>query len=351
MSNESLLFRCSSHIVTRLSHVVWGPHDHNFQALWDELRAEHQSLLAKGYSGEGFLSKGHKLGGRQIPLVELRRQARAAAEKRQVLHKGSGQKLGGTPVQRGADMRQVIADAALRRTAITKGCSTGTREADSLAEQARRNGFRTKAEEDDANNMAIANALVELMEEEEAGKLNGTYKPSPSEGLSWTRENGLELEQPKPRSPVASSTQSPPALPAQRPAPNQVNRGGRPVSRLVAEDEAHRNSKSPSHMRSYSTFSYTPNPSTSTSSSLWACPICTLENPLTSLYCDACETEKPSNSSSAPSKPVVGDSSRNQTAPEGRSKASLGWNCHWCGSFMESKWWTCSMCGTMKVSS
>jgi len=324
----------------RLAHIVWGPHDHNFQALWNELRSEHQSLLSKGYSGEGFLSKGHKLGGRQIPLDELRRQARVAAEKRQVLSKGSGQKLGGRPVQRGIDMRQVIADAAQRRNTIIKGCSTGTKEADGLAEQARRNGFRTKAEEDDANNAAIANALIELMEEEEAEKLNGTYKPSASEGLSWTRENGLELSQPKLPAPTS-----------QKPTPAAASRNGRPVSRLIAEDEARRKPGSSSHTSTYSASSYTPEPQALPSSKVWDCPVCTLENPLTSLYCGACETEKPSAPPSAPPKPAAGSSGRSQTLPQSKLMAPVEWRCHRCGWFMESQWWTCSNCGAMKSSS
>jgi RNA polymerase subunit RPABC4/transcription elongation factor Spt4 len=29
----------------------------------------------------------------------------------------------------------------------------------------------------------------------------------------------------------------------------------------------------------------------------------------------------------------------------------LGWNCLECGTFMETQWWTCSLCGTMKLDS
>src|SRR5438094_562187 len=106
----------------RLSHIVHGPHDANFHALWNQLREEHYQLTLKGYTGEGFLSEGRKLGGRKIPYDEARRIARAAAEKRRTLGAGSGQRLGGAPVRVGQDIRKVIADAAERRTRVTKGC-------------------------------------------------------------------------------------------------------------------------------------------------------------------------------------------------------------------------------------
>ena len=48
-------------LLHELSHIVFGPHDAAFNNLWNELRDEHQSLLFKGYTGEGFLSQGQKL--------------------------------------------------------------------------------------------------------------------------------------------------------------------------------------------------------------------------------------------------------------------------------------------------
>ena len=155
-------------LLHELSHIVHGPHDHKFNNLWNELRDEHQSLLAKGYTGEGFLSSGHRLGGKRIPLDEMRRQARIAAEKCKASTNptSGGHRLGGNQNTRGVDMRQIRADAATRRNSITKGCASGSDQAGKLNHQAERGGFRTKAEEDDANDVAIAQALQELMEEE-----------------------------------------------------------------------------------------------------------------------------------------------------------------------------------------
>jgi DNA-dependent metalloprotease WSS1 len=178
-----------------LSHNVFGEHDSKFHRLWDELRDEWETLTRKGYTGEGFLGEGKKLGGSRIPAPhEMRRLARASAEKRQAqnkLSKGSGQKLGGTPLHLGGDIRQIIVDQVTRRNTISKGCGQGRSDAEKLSDQSANNSFKTKAEEDDANNRAIMQALYELMEEEEERKLQGTFIDNPAEGLAWHPENGL----------------------------------------------------------------------------------------------------------------------------------------------------------------
>ncbi|KAI6997095.1 zinc ion binding protein [Hortaea werneckii] len=181
-----------------LSHNVWGDHDSNFHRLWDELRDEQETLMRKGYTGEGFLSEGHRLGGGRYgapPPHEVRRLARASAEKRQAqgkLSKGSGQRLGGTPLHLYGDVRSIIADQVTQRNTINRGCASGRGDATKLAEQQGRTTFRTKAEEDDANDRAIAQALYELMEQEEEKKLKGTFSAAPADGgLAWHPESGL----------------------------------------------------------------------------------------------------------------------------------------------------------------
>lgn len=181
-----------------LSHNVWGEHDGNFHRLWDELRDEWETLTRKGYTGEGFLTEGKRLGGGRAPPPphEMRRLARASAEKRQAqnkLTKGSGQRLGGAPLHTmGGDVRQVIADQVSRRNTINKGCASGRQDAIRLSDQSAINTFKTKAEEDDANNRAIAQALYELIEEEEDKKLKGTFSAAPTDGgLAWHPEGGL----------------------------------------------------------------------------------------------------------------------------------------------------------------
>ncbi|KAK5171941.1 uncharacterized protein LTR77_003578 [Saxophila tyrrhenica] len=203
-----------------LSHNAYGPHDTNFHRLWDELRDEWETLTRKGYTGEGFLSDGKRLGdSRHVPPPhEMRRLARASAEKRQTknsLSKGSGQKLGGTPLHlQGRDVRQIIADQVTRRNTINKGCGSGREDAVKISDQSANNSFKTKAEEDDANNRAIMGALYDLIQEEEDQKLQGTFAEPPSDGgLAWHPENGLydpKTEQP-PASRGKQQEQEPPS--------------------------------------------------------------------------------------------------------------------------------------------
>jgi len=179
-----------------LSHNKWGEHDHKFHALWDELRDEHEVLVRKGYTGEGFMGEGRRLGGGQPPTERaLRELARAGAEKRRTmstLGAGSGRRLGGSDIMLGQYAREVIAGQALLRNTINKGCASTRSDAGSLAQSSTASTFKTKAEEDDANDRAITQALYELMEEEETAKLHGTLKAAPATGgLAWSRDQGL----------------------------------------------------------------------------------------------------------------------------------------------------------------
>ncbi|KAG6000068.1 hypothetical protein E4U43_001718 [Claviceps pusilla] len=168
-----------------LAHIVHGPHNQQFHALWDQLRDECQGLIMKGYTGEGFLGQGHRLGGARMPDREIRRVAREAAEKRRgqsALAMGSGQRLGGTAPRPGQDIRHTIATAVERRNAVLRGCGSGRyndQEMHEIADTASKNGFRTQAEEDEANEAAIAQALWELVQEDEKNKLGKSYvRPS-----------------------------------------------------------------------------------------------------------------------------------------------------------------------------
>ncbi|OCL03138.1 WLM-domain-containing protein [Glonium stellatum] len=379
-------------LLHELSHIVWGPHDQNFHNLWNELRAEHESLVSKGYTGEGFLSEGQKLGGKRIPLDEMRRQARIAAEKRRSLNKGSGQKLGGRPSIRGIDMRKVIADAATRRNTITKGCASGTKDAGQLSSDASKNGFRTKAEEDDANDRAIAQALAELMEEEEMQKLENLCAPSGAGGLAWDRENGLQFDDtsgtPEPglgwtkegglefdglssRSSSETLTVQLPQTRNSRPISRLVSendtrrtkssssRHSRPISRLISEEEERLRAKQPPALPA-SAPPVLPPPS---DPNMWSCPQCTLDNPLEFLSCDACGLEQPPQpipknqrfGPGGPPPPQPPPSANvfrpNAPTPFEPAKGRIGWNCLNCGTFMENQWWTCSLCGVMKAES
>lgn len=279
------------------------------------------------------MSEGRTLGGARIPKHEARRQARLAAEKRRTLTAGSGQKLGGAPVQRGEDIRKVIADAAQRRITITKGCGVGADREKSIIEETNNSGFTTKADDEDANEEAIMLAYIDLIQEEEKEKYGDAYVP-----------------------------------------PSNVNPAGargpsNPFSKLLKakslpEDDL------PQFEQQRKIVDLTKKDSIEVPNGCWECPTCTLVNPDTYLCCDACSFEKPSlpapeQPPRAPSRGAVNQTASNplkkkstvdqiialERAQAKRPERPLGWLCHNCGNFMENEWWTCAGCGTMKQTS
>ncbi|KAI8951950.1 WLM-domain-containing protein [Xylaria longipes] len=311
-----------------LAHNVHGPHDAKFNALWNQLRDEHLSLTLKGYTGEGFLSEGHRLGGRAMPMDEARRIARIAAEKRRTLGTGSGQRLGGAAPRPGQDIRKVIGDTVEQRNRTLRGCANDNQTQDEIieiADTATRNGFRTKAEEDAANDAAIAQALWEIVQEEEMARKGSAYVP-----------------------PSATSSTSKDAFRS-----NGRDRG----SRVATQPSTSR--RDPQRDKE--------------TSSTWTCGVCTLNNPTSYLCCDACGTER--GEKSAPKQRTVidltgpdggGTSKRVQSASstsaakakesrqalsQPNASTSPTWMCHFCGRVRESQWWSCDLCGTIKLSS
>lgn len=332
-----------------LSHIVHGPHDAKFHALWDQLRDEHEGLIRKGYTGEGFLSEGHRLGGRgQLPMHEARRLARAAAEKRRVLSAGSGQRLGGAAPRPGEDIRRVIISAIERRNRTLQGCGNtnhNEKEIREISDTASRNGFRTKAEEDAANDAAIAQALWELVQEDEKAKYGSSYIP-PSQQHPEGNGGGAVMprqgsgDDPRPNVPDNKPVFSrPPSLGAPPPVPVATKPTVQPVPPKQADE--------------------------------WECNICTLRNPANFLCCDACGTqrsEEQTNQMQRASKrpravvdltssplPKRTGSGGVRGATESASAPAkpkpVTWQCSFCGNHMERQWWTCSACGKMKDNS
>ncbi|KAJ5464178.1 hypothetical protein N7475_007313 [Penicillium sp. IBT 31633x] len=345
-----------------LCHNVIGPHNQQFHALWNQLRDEHEELARKGYTGEGFLSQGKRLGGQRIPLDEARRLARAAAEQRRIISKNSGKKLGGAPVLRRTDIRKLRADAAQRRIEVTQGCASGTDRSSELAEEAS-HGFRTQAKEDDANERAIMEAFIEMIQEEEKERYESSYVPPSQENPAGPRTKSSPPHTASDTTPADCNTSS--ALPQAA-----TSSGRKETVDLTADNSSY---EAP-----------------------WTCSTCTLENPSTFLCCDVCAAERPlptnalTTSTSIPThgrkstQPVRSESRnpkkrslplgrkedretnpkdtfafKNRTRPldtlksldRGADKKPLGWLCTSCSSFMETQWWTCSCCGTMKPSS
>ena len=352
-----------------LAHNVHGPHDQHFHALWDKLRDEHEALLRKGYTGEGFLGKGQRLGGQQIPMSEARRQARAAAERRKTLTAGSGQRLGGTGIVRGQDPRKVIADAIQKRLNIEKGCASNTDRGRQIAreEEVKKDKVtRTTIGHEDEDDAAVMQAYIELIQEDEKQQLGKDYiapsqsnpagiKAVPTSPNTLVKqqqeiERNLQASRSGTRTPQQTSTPPPPGPPPKK---------QRPVTSPKAKPIA------------------PPPPSTT-----WTCEICTLINPLNFLTCDACSTERPPPplSNPPPSPPLHSRHSQPRSRDRDkdpnihsqlklpRSSAAenlkrfeqqsatykqtqpIGWTCH-CGNFMEQEWWTCARCGRLRASS
>ena len=276
------------------------------------------------------MSEGRTLGGARIPKHEARRQARLAAEKRRTLTSGSGQKLGGAPLRRGEDIRNVIADAAQRRITIMKGCGVGADREKSIIEETNHSGFKTKADDEDANEEAIMLAYIDLIQEDEKEKYGDAYIPPSNANPAGSRG---------PRNPFAQ----------------------------LAKFEPLQENGTPQSEQAQTLVDLTRSDSVEVPDRRWECPICTLVNPDTYLCCDACSFEKPSQPaptqpprapgrdtvSQTASKPLKKKSTVNQilalekSQPK-RPERPLGWLCHNCGNFMEHEWWTCAGCGTMK---
>ena len=282
-------------------------------------------------------------------MHEARRRARAAAEKRRTLTAGSGQKLGGAPVRRGEDIRKIIADAATRRVTVTNGCASGTDKSRGIVEETTRNGFRTKAEEDDANEEAIMQAYIELIQEEEKEKYGSNYVPPSNSNPAGSQGKSFATPSHSDTSSIAKDTKS-----------NTKEQSS--VVHLTEEASLETSSLASSALDS------------------WTCEICTLSNPLNYLCCDACGTERASSSfMSSPRSRTPAPASASASAVKHSShlsdfskrplkqqpnkaikslsalsasenKKPLGWVCQ-CGTFMESQWWTCASCGSMKLTS
>lgn len=361
-----------------LCHNVIGPHNQQFHALWEQLREEHESLVRKGYTGEGFLGQGQSLGGRRMPRHEANRLARQAAEQRRTRNQGSGQRLGGTGILRGQDARAVIADAIERRLKIERGCASGTEAGERVArdEAGRGSMTTTQAGPTDENEETMMQAYIDLIQEEERAKFGGYYEPPTAENpagprgtqgqggsqtlLEQQKEIELEILREKQKE-QQKEKNIPPAQPPTKPPawskpsrPNQIP--PKPRSRTAS-----------------------PGPTTTTQQppplTTWTCEICTLINPITYLTCDACGIERPSsissytepstsssNSTSTTSRPDPNALKPRSSAYDSISRFSaetqqkvasrpLGWTCGGCGNFMESEWWTCARCGRMKESS
>ena len=390
-----------------LSHIVHGPHNQAFNALWDKLRDEHEALLRKGYTGEGFLGKGNVVGGRRMPQSELQRQARAAAERRgrsAALAQNSGSKVGGQGILRGQNAREIIAAAAERRNRVNRGCASavpdmGRKVAEEQAIKQEK-VVTTQADKADEDEAALMQAYIDIIQEEEVQKFGPSYVPpsqeNPEGGLKGNprqppmdkrklREEQLELER-QLKGQTSTYTPSKEYEPASKPKPKASSTSAASKSRLLSQVPTSTSAASKSRLLSKAPTSQPPidkDPSPPPAllpceEETWTCEICTLVNPITYLLCDACGTERPEwfnppspineirtttsrpglhpSLNAHPSKILASRNAADNIArfaekeKQTAQERPVGWTCR-CGNFMESQWWTCSGCGRMKESS
>lgn len=98
------------------------PHDEIFNKFLDGLWNEYDSLVSKGYTGEGFLGSGRRVGegishDNGMSLREAREKALKNFEEKERLRKllGTGGKLGGKPIEtKGRRMGDILADVSER---------------------------------------------------------------------------------------------------------------------------------------------------------------------------------------------------------------------------------------------
>lgn len=160
----------------------------------------------------------------------------------------------------------------------------------------------------------------------------------------------------------ARSAPLPPAVPSSSKPPSTRPNQTRPLSRLVSDLSPAKPSLSKANSN------HPPLKKAKPAQKLWECPVCTCHNPVTYLCCDACTTERPSDSiafevleeeptsrsaSAATGVNNVNDNVKPTTSRDimAAKAPSSRWACHRCSTIMESKWWTCSSCGTVKLSS
>jgi hypothetical protein len=276
-----------------LTHNLFGPHDQKFYDFLHKLEEEYAAIRARGWNGEGFYSDGRRLGGRELPIGDARIRAARAAQQRAIRAQGSGQKLGGAIAPRSRrTLREKVAEAAERRARDAKTCGAGRN--GQLAEESVKRGFATKAEEDDANEMAILKAQMELIEQDERRQWR-----EDTDGTVWIEDDERGAS-------IAAGGGSASA----------DGRWSCPVCTLI-------------------------NPST-----FLVCDACLAERPGPSQ-----KQKQPVKQTPSPKKPFLSKASQSiLQAPETKRVPKL-WKCHMCRQENEEMWWTCTNCATMKLSS
>ncbi|KAI0347974.1 WLM-domain-containing protein [Trametopsis cervina] len=286
-----------------LTHNVHGPHDEKFYKFLSELEDEYDALKQSGYDGDGFHSKGQRLGqfvSHNIPPHIARERALQAAEKRRQVGSmlGGARRLGGAVVSRSLSPREAAVQAAERRIRDEKACASGD-----IAQH----------EADKAARESVQDHIIDLTGDSDTEVLIVDEKLSTGENTKVAVERSRKSRSATPASPSprGSSPGYQPKRPSSRirttPLPRQKTPPPSPMV-LTASSDSH---------------------GTWRAKESWECPRCTLVNEPLTLQCAACAWVRPLASS-----------------PE------QGWTCMVCGEgAMPHTFWSCRSCGTIKQQS
>ncbi|GAA5916390.1 uncharacterized protein JCM6883_000628 [Sporobolomyces salmoneus] len=354
-----------------LTHNHRGPHDEIFNKFLDSLWTEYDSLSRTGYTGEGFLGSGRRVGegvshDGGLTMREAREKALKSFEEKERVRKvlGKGGRLGGREVEtRGRRMGDVLADAAERRLKALKGCGGQDGEDaqhDHTSGSSQKDLPKEVQEEIERAEKDSRRVVIDLTQEDSDDEKEEEFGSEEFKSTKGKRKANMEKNEEEDRKPDLTREESPDLIIVSSTSTSttsqQPTKKKRPAPSSPPSSSSNRR----------------PPPSTSTSSLSastsqvssegWACELCTYFNPSSlHLSCSICLAERPSVASSSSS----ATTSTSSTMPSTMTLKSITgtkkqvvmrpsdefWYCGYCGKEMEKMFWTCGDCGRMKESS
>ncbi|GAA5823461.1 hypothetical protein JCM10212_007162 [Sporobolomyces blumeae] len=363
-----------------LTHNHRGPHDDVFFKFLDGLFDEYDALRAKGYTGEGFLGEGHRVGegvshDRGLSLHEARERALKRFEEMERVRKvlGTGGKVGGTATDtKGKKMGDLLADAAERRLRAKRMCGGDDAHAhpSGSAQQDLPRDVQDAIESADQDSRSVVIDLTgdddsDSATERDLGAAE-TVARKGAKGKGRARDGDRDRDddnddddnERKPRVSRADKSSSPEiVIVSSKPA---TTTSARTTSRSRPEPRPPRSRRPPPAKRR----AVPPDPAATTlvprrepldpASQAWTCQACTYLNPSPlSRVCEVCLS--PRLVSTSPFSPlssrVTASRSNLDQRTTGYIPPSDGWICHVCARENVHDFWTCTDCGVLKLSS